>query len=373
MPQPILVPLPFHAEQRGRFLCHVLYLFQLPELFLLFAWLYLLALQPSTKGPALLGFFAWFHCLSSAHASWHPLTSSCVWAHVCYTWPHLYMDPFSEDREACARTQHGFLEWMKMLGPLNLMQRFLPFFLLCLYFWVPDICLSVMFVGAWVYSWNYQVDCPWTQWGRWRQRQWGTESNVVTSCWLLSSYSGPRSSHLISNKDEGVSFPPLQFSTLGHKPKLLVLTQCAQWFFCCDFKNFSMTLRTFKLGSLLFYSFSHPPRPLSSLFPKHVGAFSYLLGLCTYSSSRFNALFLTCTIILKDYLFELFSSTELATLPQGPHSTLSWRSMTPIYWISPVLILYFHWRLCWCPAFTCSLLDSLTWGLWTRVWSTEGP
>lgn len=41
--------------------------------------------------------------------------------------------------------------------------------------------------------------------------------------------------------------------------------------------------------------------------------------------------------------------------------------------LSSLSIFYFHWRLCWCPTFTCSLLDSPTSGLWTWVWSVEGP
>ena len=51
------------------------YLFQLPELFLPFAWLYLLALQPSTKGPSLLGFSLDFIVFLPTQAG-HPLTSS---------------------------------------------------------------------------------------------------------------------------------------------------------------------------------------------------------------------------------------------------------------------------------------------------------
>ena len=189
------------------------YLFQLPELFLLFSWLYFLALQPSIKGPSLLGFSLDFIVFLPTQAG-TPLYLPGTWAYILlYLTSPLHRPFLRRHREACARAQHRFFEWMKMLSPLNLTQRFLPFFLLCLYFWVPDICLSVMFIGAWVCPWNSQVYWPWTQWGRWRQRQ-GTRSNFVTSCWLLSSYSGPWSSHLILNKDEGISFPPLQFSPL---------------------------------------------------------------------------------------------------------------------------------------------------------------
>lgn len=189
------------------------YLFQRPELSLLFSWLYFLARQPSTKGPSLLGFSLDFIVFLPTQAG-TPLYLPGTWAYILLYLTSPLHGPFlRRHREACARAQHGFFEWMKMLSPLNLTQRFLPFSLLCLYFWVPDICLSVMFIGAWVCPWNSQVDWPWTQWGRWRQRQ-GTRSNFVTSCWLLSSYSGPWSSHLILNKDEGISFPPLQFSPL---------------------------------------------------------------------------------------------------------------------------------------------------------------
>lgn len=86
------------------------YLFQLPELFLLFAWLYLLALQPSTKGPALLGFLLDFIVFLPTQAG-TPLPHPGTWAYILLYLTSPLHGPFlRRHREACARAQHGFLE-----------------------------------------------------------------------------------------------------------------------------------------------------------------------------------------------------------------------------------------------------------------------
>ena len=248
------------------------YLFQLPELFLPFAWLYLLALQPSTKGPSLLGFLLDFIVFLPTQAG-TPLHLPSSWAHVLLYLTSPLHGPFlRRHREACARAQHGIFEWKKMLSPLNLTQRFLPFFLLCLYFWVPDICLSA---SLWGPEFTHETI---RLMGRELGEDEGRGRAASLTLWLRVGFCQATQAHgpLISSQTRMKASHSLPFSFHpGHKPKLLLFSlNVPSGSFRCDFKFLAWLSGLSNLASILFQSFFHPPGgPLSSLFPKHVVAF----------------------------------------------------------------------------------------------------
>lgn len=127
---------------------------------------------------------------------------------------------------------------------------------------------------------------PWTQWGRWRQKQC-TKPNSVPPCCLWSKTPGPvvLSSHLKQRWRHLIS---LQLSEEKLKPLWVSFTM-PSGSFCSNSKFLSKSFSTSQFGFHIFFltpvsscmCSSH-----SSLLPKHVMAFSCLLGLSTDSSSH---------------------------------------------------------------------------------------